>query len=228
MVGIYKITSPTNKVYIGQSWDIIARKSVYKSMRCSGQTKLYASLIKYGWETHSFVIIHVLPEDINQTILDNYEILYFELYKDSGHKMMNVREPGKGGKLSEQTKNILSIINTGKKYSEETNKKKSRPGNLNGMYGRISPLRGKKSSIDRVNKTKQYWTEERKQQRSIKYSMEYNPNYKKVYQYTKDDIFIKSWPCIKSAETQLNISHIGCVCKGLRRYAGGFIWKYSN
>ena len=228
MVGIYKITSPTNKVYIGQSWDIMARKGVYKSMKCQGQTKLYSSFIKHGWKAHMFEIIHHLPEDINQTVLDNYEILYFELYKDSGHTMMNVREPGRGGKLSEQTKKILSLVNTGKKYSEETNKKKSRPGNLNGMYGKVSPLKGKKVSIDTVNKTKLYWTEERKGERAAKYSMEYNPNSKKVDQYTKEGTFIKSWPCIKSAEIQFNISHIGCVCKGLRKYAGGFIWKYSN
>ena len=29
MVGIYKIVSPTNKVYIGQSWNIENRKSGY-------------------------------------------------------------------------------------------------------------------------------------------------------------------------------------------------------
>jgi predicted GIY-YIG superfamily endonuclease len=44
MIGIYKITSPTNKVYIGQSLDIEKRFVNYKGLFCKQQTKLYNCL----------------------------------------------------------------------------------------------------------------------------------------------------------------------------------------
>jgi group I intron endonuclease len=228
MVGIYKITSPSNKIYIGQSWNIYNRKSTYKSTKCKGQPKLYESLKKYGWENHLFEVIHELPKDVDQNILDSYEILYFDLYRNCNHNMMNVREPGKGGKLSESTKKTLSILNTGKKYTDQINKKKGKLGVLNGMYGKISPLKGKKVSTERLNKIKLYWTKEKKAERGLKYFREFNPNSKPVDQYDKNGKIIKSWLCITSAELELGISHIGSVCKGTRKSAGGFIWKFSK
>ncbi len=142
--------------------------------------------------------------------------------------MMNVRTPGKGGKLAESTKHTLSLINTGKKYSDEINKKKSRPGSLNGMYGKTSPLKGKKLSESEVAILKSYWTEDKRAERSQKYFRQNNPNSKPVHQYDKSGTFIKSWPCITTAELELQISHIGDVCKGIRQSAGGFIWKFSK
>lgn len=226
MVGIYKITSPSNKVYIGQSWDISSRKSVYKSIKCKGQPKLYESLKKYGWEYHSFEVVHELPKDVDQYILDSYEVLYFDLYYNCNINMMNVREPGRGGKLSQNTKKMLSLINTGKKYSNEVNKKKGSPGSLNGMYGKVSPLKGTSVSNERLNKVKEYWTENKRAERSSMYLREFNPNSKAINQYDKNGQFIKSWPCITSAELELKITHIGSVCKGIRKSAGGFIWKF--
>ena len=56
MVGIYKITSPSNKVYIGQSIDIEKRFSYYKRLSCKQQSKVYNSILKYGYENHVFEI----------------------------------------------------------------------------------------------------------------------------------------------------------------------------
>jgi len=55
--GIYKITSPSSKVYIGQAKDILKRWKFYKTLNCKSQTILYYSLIKYGAELHTFEII---------------------------------------------------------------------------------------------------------------------------------------------------------------------------
>lgn len=57
MIGIYKITSPSGKIYIGQSVDIKKRKREYVGLHCKGQTKLYNSLVKYGFYEHIFEII---------------------------------------------------------------------------------------------------------------------------------------------------------------------------
>ena len=43
MIGIYKITNPKGKVYIGQSIDINRRFNEYQKMLCSQSKKLYYS-----------------------------------------------------------------------------------------------------------------------------------------------------------------------------------------
>lgn len=54
--GIYKITSPTNRIYIGQSINIQKRIWSYISNHgAKTQYKLHNSLKKYGWETKNFI-----------------------------------------------------------------------------------------------------------------------------------------------------------------------------
>jgi len=106
---IYKISSPSGKVYIGQSWNYRERVRHYRQLKCERQTKLYASLLKYGVDNHTIEIVHTLPIDVSQDVLDNYEILYWEMYKDAGIDMMNLKEPGKAGKMSEEAKRNMSI-----------------------------------------------------------------------------------------------------------------------
>lgn len=103
IVGIYKIVSPSGKVYIGQSWDIHFRWRDHKYDRRI-KSKLSASLKKYGKLNHSFQIIHGLPCDIDQATLDRYEQLYMDLYRDCGIILLNIREGGSVGKLSIETK----------------------------------------------------------------------------------------------------------------------------
>lgn len=59
IIGIYKITSPTGKVYIGQSRNIKKRFTSYKclSKKNKGQPKLYNSLLKYRAINHVFEVI---------------------------------------------------------------------------------------------------------------------------------------------------------------------------
>lgn len=113
-VGIYKITSPSGRVYIGQSWDIGTRRSKYKGNNLKGQIGLTRSFSKYGFDNHSFEIVHELPSDITQEVLDNYEILYCNQYKELGFKMLNMKEPGYGGKHCQETKDRISKINKGR------------------------------------------------------------------------------------------------------------------
>jgi group I intron endonuclease len=62
MIGIYRITSPTGKVYIGQAVDIERRKQTYIKLKCIGQPKLYNSLSKYGFDSHTFEVVEECPE----------------------------------------------------------------------------------------------------------------------------------------------------------------------
>lgn len=108
-IGIYKITSPSGKVYIGQTWDSKKRFSNYKNLYCKTQIKLYNSLKKYGFDNHIVEIIHELPEDVTQEVMDNYEGLYISQYKSCG-ELMNLREPGSRGKHSEESKRRMSEV----------------------------------------------------------------------------------------------------------------------
>ena len=82
ITGIYKITSPSGKVYVGQSKNILSRWYKYSKMNCEKQTVLYRSLKKYGFENHSFDIL----ETCGVSELHDREIFY---------KEMLIRELGK-------------------------------------------------------------------------------------------------------------------------------------
>jgi group I intron endonuclease len=120
-IGIYKITSPSGKVYVGQSNDIGNRFSKYKGLHCYKQRKLYNSLKKYGVENHIFEIIEECAfEELN--VRERY---WQEFY--------DVLNPNKGLNLKLTQTDILPYI-----HSEETKAKmsKSQIGNKKGL-GRI-------------------------------------------------------------------------------------------
>ena len=57
-----------------------------------------------------------------------------------------------------------------------------------------------------------------------------NPHSKPVIQYDLNDtvIGVYSSAVEASQKTGISKSHIGCVCKGVRKTTGGYIWKYSS
>ena len=52
----------------------------------------------------------------------------------------------------------------------------------------------------------------------------------KVIQYSLNNEFIKEWEYIKQASEELGVCYSSIIncCKGKRKTAGGFIWKYQN
>ena len=56
--GVYKITSPTGKIYIGEAIDLNRRCKFYLNPnRVKKQTAIYNSLIKYSVESHTIEIV---------------------------------------------------------------------------------------------------------------------------------------------------------------------------
>src|SRR5207244_1660627 len=101
----YGILSPAGKVYIGQSWYIKKRFSIYNRLDCKDQRLLYNSLKKYGVANHEFKIFHEFPPDVDQSVLNDYEKFYWQQYRDCGIIMLNCKQPdGFGGKHSDETK----------------------------------------------------------------------------------------------------------------------------
>lgn len=117
-VGIYTITSPTNKVYVGQSWNLERRQSDYLKMNCRGQRKLYNSIKKHRWSAHKFKVVLELRDDTSQEWLNYWETLFWNYYKKQGIKMLNLRLPGSKGKHSEETKQKISKSKIGKQVGE--------------------------------------------------------------------------------------------------------------
>jgi group I intron endonuclease len=106
MIGIYKITSPSNKIYIGQTINYEKRIKKYKSLECKKQTVLYRSFLKYGVENHQFEIIEECDiKELNEKeryYQDYYDVLNIGL----NCKLTNTDD--KSGKLSEETKLKIS------------------------------------------------------------------------------------------------------------------------
>lgn len=149
MVGIYKITSPTGRVYIGQSWNIEKRKQLYKSLKCERQGKLYNSLTRHSWNKHTFSIIHELPFDTTQQVLDSYETLYLSQYISCGCKVLNIKDPGSRGRHSEESKKKISQSKMGHVVSIETRLLISKSGK-----GRIPWNKGRKNPFSESTRQK--------------------------------------------------------------------------
>jgi group I intron endonuclease len=132
---IYKITSPSSKVYIGQTIDIKTRKNKYRYLNCKNQTRLYKSLLKYGWENHVFEILETIEiNDLN--LLNSLEIEWI-LKLDCFKNGLNCTLGGHGNsgrEYSEESKLKMRNSQLGKKQSKETIEK------------RVKSLIGKKRS----------------------------------------------------------------------------------
>lgn len=118
--GIYKITNPKKKIYIGQSSNLNKRLLYYQGGHCKGQSKLYASIKRYGWAKHKFEIIHYCePHELNK--LEEY---YISLYSTFDSKYgLNLTAGGDVIKLSPETILKRSLRLKGRVFTEEWKRK---------------------------------------------------------------------------------------------------------
>lgn len=150
---IYKITSPTNRIYIGQTISLKKRLSAYKRNDCKGQKRLFNSFNVYGFDNHKFEII----EECDVELLNERERYYQDFYNVLSKNGMNckltntnekrlihskeslkkISEASKNRTWSKERKKQFSQKRIGLKLSEESKKKISiaNSGQNNGMYG---------------------------------------------------------------------------------------------
>lgn len=154
MVGIYKITSPSGRIYVGQSVDIKKRWNHYFSLNCKGQTILYNSLLKYGIKNHIFEII----EECDIESLNDKERYYQEFYDVIGKFGMNciLKETSdKLGEISSKTRLKMSESAKKKIITKEHRDKLSenKSGENNGMFGKTHSDKTKeKMRLLKINK----------------------------------------------------------------------------
>lgn len=215
--GIYKIISPSNRVYIGQSIDCIKRIKDYQSYDKTGdQRRLKSSFAKYGKDNHIFEIIEKCSiSELNEK--ERYWQDYYNVLSNKGLNCKLTNTTDKSGKLSKITKNKIAKSNKGKEHSEETKKKISKKNT-----GKKRPNSGK--AISEANK-KRYEDENERMKHSIKLR-------KKVYQYSKEGIFMKEYVSVREAERQTGIfaASIVSAIKGKRysKSAKGYLWSYNK
>lgn len=123
MTGIYKITSPTGKIYIGQSTSIKKRFKCYKSSGCKYQVILHNSFEKHGIDNHTFEVVEICPIKA----LNERERYWQDYYNCVGGKIgMNCRATAsndKSGYFSNETKKRMSISAKKKIFTEQHLKK---------------------------------------------------------------------------------------------------------
>lgn len=120
IIGIYKITSPTGKIYIGQSVDIYQRWKFYSFLNCKNQIQLYNSLKKYSYKKHKFKILEIC----STKKLDQREIYWKDYYLNKFNynwkKVLfcKLYDSG-GGPLNKQIKQKISKALLGKSKSTQ-------------------------------------------------------------------------------------------------------------
>jgi len=108
MIGIYKITNPKGRVYVGQAIDLEKRKTQYKRYSCKNQVRLHASIVKYGFSEHIFEVI----EECKVEDLNTRERYWQEIYSVIGEGGLNCK--------------LQSTVELRAIYSDESKKKRSK------------------------------------------------------------------------------------------------------
>jgi group I intron endonuclease len=216
MIGIYKITNPNGRIYIGQTTNHKVRWGKYRKLHCKDQPSLYKSLKKHGPENHIFEFI----EECNVESLDEREIFWGNFYNVLSNKHLNNRL-GRG---------------FGSYDSDETRKKKSICHKGRSNYW----LKGKPLTEEHKNKisksktgTKQNRTKTRKD-KGISKTPHVDAVIKAkslpVIQYDLNGIFIAEWKSGKHAANVLNLTqpNINACCNGKIKKYKGYIWKFKK
>ena len=134
---IYKITSPSGKVYIGRTKDFSSRMADHKFDATSGRKDqaLHRAIRKHGWEN---MVKEVIDETTKNKIvaLESYYIGKYDSIKEGYNNTINTSDGGNVWEGKEDTeqfkdfKNLMSEVTTGENngmfgrtHSEETRAK---------------------------------------------------------------------------------------------------------
>ena len=208
---IYKITSPTERVYVGQTTKTAEERIIqYRSKRKKkGKSLILRSIEKYGWDAHIF---EVIEDNVSVELLNEREIYWIAELKTYAAENLDGMNLTRGGDYRESWKNDKTRVERakmrrgekapswGKKVSEETKKKIARSVSA---YNKAS---GRKPSAECHRKSKE-------------------KQYVPVVVYNRDGDFIAEYPYIKSAAVSLGIDRkcANDVVLGKQKHAEGYV-----
>lgn len=211
---VYKITSPSGSVYIGQTKNLYKRLNRYKNASCKSQIHLYNSIVKYGWINHIFEILEI---DIDLVLLNDRECYYIDLYKSFYNGMNMTNGGGVNHIRSQETIEKLRISATGNRNNV---------GKRNAL-GYKHTEEAKERIRQAVKLQKNPWlgrkqTKEHTQKLSV-------CKYKPVIQFDIYGNIVNEFESIKQASIKTGISdgNISSCCTGKRNTSGGFKWSYK-
>lgn len=220
MIGIYKITNPEGKVYVGQSVNIEERFKAYKRGNSMEQYLLFRSLIKYGYINHTFEILEQCDvEDLNVKEREWQD--KFDVSSSNGLNCHLVGCDGKKQIFSAESVEKMSASAKSRIVSDLKRKKQSET-----MKGRRL-TEEQKLKISIANKGRDHWWH-KGVPKSDEVKNKIGGSLKKpILQYSKDGIFLKRWDSSKSASEfyKSSGSSLSACLNGKNKTAMGFIWK---
>lgn len=219
---VYRITSPSNHVYIGQTVNFNSRMSCYKRCACKKQIKLYNSLVKYGFDDHN---VELLYNNLPKHKANKIEKLFISLYKKK-NRSLNIQDGGCSNKYGGDHNNSKAII----QLSVYGDKVKL----WNSAFDIDNDLKFNRSAIQNACNLRYknnyshgfLWMYLNDYNNNI--SPAYGCKYKKVVQFDLDGSYIKTWDTITEASVNLgcNPSSISgaALCSYNTNYSHGFLW----
>lgn len=127
---IYKYTSPSNKVYIGQTLNEYMRKAMWKNIAHPyAGPYINRARLKYGYDNFTYEVLFTLESDNEEFLrrgIDRLEQFYISIYDSTNPKKgYNITVGGlghvgnKNAVISQQCREACIRANTGRKQSEE-------------------------------------------------------------------------------------------------------------
>jgi group I intron endonuclease len=232
---IYKITSPTGKIYIGKTTRLNDRITKYRN--CNGiseQKIIYNSIKKHGWENHIFEVVTEAPID-QLSYLESFYIETFNSFQYSNPNGMNLTKGGEGTpgrKDSIETKNKRANSIRGRHHSEQTKQlmselKKGKPSNNKGIP--CSDEKKKKISVANTGKHKPASFYIKKHKTLLEKLIRNHESILQIDPITNN--LIKEWieiPTYISTEMKIDCTSLRHALSKKYKTAGGFIWKYKK
>lgn len=200
------INKNNNKVYVGITKHLSPELRWKNGKGYTKCIKFYKAIAKYGWDNFS----HIVLCKTSQQQAEMLEATLIGYYKRH-NKSYNITDGGERNIPSMLGKHhtpeaIEKIREAGRRpCSEETKQKisKANLGSKNGMYGKTLSS----TTIEKIKKGLS----------------------KPVLQFSLQGEFVSEFPSTMEAERFINKKgrHISCCCRGARKTAYGYIWKYK-
>jgi len=235
MIGIYKITSPSGKIYIGQTTNFTKRKNYYRNGAKPYQVRIHNSLQKYGYDAHTIEFIEqCLLENLNER--ERYWQDFYDVIGENGLNCRLTETKDKSGFISDESKSKMSVARQnriltdkekyrlkslflGRKHTEETRLKMS------------ESAKGRKFTAEHIAKLPQNqkgkYRPKASEATKIKQSLNSGKS-KIVYQYTINGMFIDEYRNVSEAQRCLGIKNISSAALGKIPSSGGFKWSYHK
>lgn len=215
---VYKIISPSGKIYIGITSQTLRRRFMngYGYKDCPA---IYKAIQKYGWANMRH---EILFSGLTKKEAEGKEIELIAYYKSNNKRYgYNIENGGNvPGTHSEETKRKISEKNKGRTFSQESLDKMkeahkgTNQGNKNPFFGKKHSEETKKNHsafmVGNKYNLGNHHTDEFKKMKSLQMSEKYsnggNPRCKKVLHFDKNGNLIKTFFSLREAARFKNVS----------------------